>query len=235
VADLQQMPKIVIAPHDLRPFGRAWRANNKALSRTPPHSSMQLGEVFDLAIGKALAKMLGGIPVVTPISTALLPGKKDCVEVGHCRIIGGIRPQNFDVGYRPDGVRFAFDTKTLNDSKSVTKNYQNMINDLGTESSTVHTRFPYAVVAFLVAIPEPCLVSPQREKLAATLERLTGRQSPVELSHKAEAIALVLWNPATGKVDSRWPKQGSPLRIEEFSRQVEAAYRSRYTGLPPHD
>jgi len=51
------------------------------------------------------------------------------------------------VGYRPDGLRFAFDSKTLNDKKSIGKNWQNMINDLATEATTVHSRFPYASLA----------------------------------------------------------------------------------------
>ena len=52
------------------------------------------------------------------------------VEVGPVRVIGGVRPQNFDVGYRPDAIRFAFDSKSLNDRESIGKNWQNMINDL---------------------------------------------------------------------------------------------------------
>ena len=72
-------------------------------------------------------------------------------------IVGGIRKQNYDVAYRPDGVRFAFDSKTLNVADSMGKNWQNMVNDLATEASTVHTRFPMAVVAFLVLIPVPAL------------------------------------------------------------------------------
>lgn len=66
------------------------------------------------------------------------------MEVGPTRVIGGIRPQNFDVAYRPDGVRFAYDSKTLNSRNSLGKNYQNMLNDLGTEAATVHIRFPSA-------------------------------------------------------------------------------------------
>ena len=42
----------------------------------------------------------------------LLPTKSNCVEVGPTRVIGGIRPQNYDVAYRPDGPRFVFDSKT---------------------------------------------------------------------------------------------------------------------------
>lgn len=228
------MPSVLVPKSDLREFGKAWTSNGARLSRTPPYSSIQLGQLFDRVVAAALSEMLGGVDVLEPSSEALLPSASDAVEVGHCRIVGGVRPQNFDVAYRPDGVRFAYDSKTLNDSKSVGKNYQNMINDLGTEAMTVHTRFPYAVVAFLVAIPVPCLVSPQREALTGTLERLARRSSPLDSAHKAEAISLVLWDPATGTIDVTWPPQGSPLRIEQFSQQVEASYVERYKGLPPH-
>lgn len=241
MASLGTMPPIAIPPDELLPFGHEWSAEipskkkkAQSISRTPPYSSSDLTSVFDQKVGQALAVMLGGVPIIKPKSTALQPSSEDCVEVGECRVIGGIRPQNFDALYRPDGVRFAFDSKTLNDLDSVRKNYQNMINDLGTEATTVHIRFPYAVVTFLIAVPTPCLVSPQREALVGTLERLTSRDSPLDSPHKAEAIALVVWDPITGQIDPDWPQQGSPLRIEQFSRQVEREYVSRYKGLPPH-
>jgi len=50
----------------------------------------------------------------------------------------------------------------------------------------------------------------------------------------AEAISLVLWHPSSGTIDTDIPASSSPLRIEKFSEQVEAAYVSRYKGLPPH-
>ncbi|MCK9405291.1 MAG: hypothetical protein M0Q47_02605 [Methanothrix sp.] len=237
MAELDHMPPIIIPPSELLPFGQAWAVNN-SLPRTPPFSSLQLTHIFDHKVGSALAKLLGDIPVIeltqNNANPILIPSNANCVEVGPCRVVGGVRPQNFDVGYRPDGIRIAFDSKTLNDTKSVQKNYQNMINDLGTESSTVHTRFPYAVVAFMVVIPNPCLLDGQRRALTSTLKRLTGRNSPVDVHHKAEAISLVLWNPNNGEIDKEWPEANSPLRIEQFSQQVEESYVSRYAGMPPH-
>jgi hypothetical protein len=184
--------------------------------------------------------MLGGLPIVTPSANSLTPSPppagsrhSDVVEVGPVRIIGGVRPQNFDVGYRPDGVRFAFDSKTLNDRDSIRKNWQNMINDLATEATTVHSRFPHAVVGFLVALPEPVVEPAQRSAIVETLERLARRTSVEGPDYMAEAIALVLWNP-DGSIDPNIPAPNSPLRYERFSEQVEAAYVSRYKGLPPH-
>ncbi|HVG33137.1 MAG TPA: hypothetical protein VM911_08655 [Pyrinomonadaceae bacterium] len=228
------MSSIRVEQTELARFGEAWRNNGGRLSRTPPQSSSQLGNLFDAAVGVALATMLGGIPIVRPTSTALTASVADCVEVGPVRIIGGVRPQNFDVGYRPDGVRFAFDSKTLNDADSLRKNWQNMINDLATEATTVHSRFPHAVVAFMVIIPTPCLVEPQRAAMIETLERLARRIDVEQPAYMAEAISLVLWNPDEGSIDVNIPQPTSPLRLEHFSTYVEAAYVNRYKGLPPH-
>jgi hypothetical protein len=234
MTQLTAMPRIAIDRAELKAFGEVWTANGGALGRTPPHSSLDLGRLFDRRVADALAVMLGGIPVITPHDDDLVPQESNCVECGNIRVIGGVRPQNFDVGYRPDGVRFAFDSKTLNDAKSVGKNWQNMINDLATEATTVHTRFPYAVVAFMVVIPVPCLTGSARAGMIGTLERLGRRAGVEDLYHMAEAISLVLWNPATGEFDTDTPDMTSPLRIEKFSEQVELAYISRYKGLPPH-
>ncbi len=162
-----------------------------------------------------------------------MPAQPNCVEHGHINIIGGIRPQNFEVGYRPDGVRFAFDSKTLNTLKSIAKNYRNMINDLGTEAATVHTRFPSAVVAFLVAVPEQCMGT-HRDNLTAALLRLSGRTTSTGDVHKAEAIALLAWDPTDGSVSKAWPPKDHPLRIERFSEQVQLHYVENFAGMPPH-
>jgi hypothetical protein len=129
---------------------------------------------------------------------------------------------------------FAFDSKTLNDSKSVGKNYQNMINDLATEATTVHTRFPYAIVAFIVAIPAPCLVQPQRDAPIGTLDRLAQRIHVTDHSHFAEAIALVVWDPAYSQIRPAIPPANSRLRLERISTHIQKAYFERYRGLPPH-
>lgn len=232
---LVPMPPITILPQDLRAFGQQWEQNGSRLLRTPPYSSTQLGNLADAAVGNALATMLGNLPAIAPLNgNSLIPPQADCVEVGDIRIIGGVRPQNFDVGYRPDGVRFAFDSKTLNDLKSVAKNYQNMINDLATEATTVHTRFPYAVVAFMVLIPAPCLIEPHRSALIGRLEGLSRRIDVGDPPHAAESIALVVWDPGTGQVDDMTPPPGSLTRIETFSAKIQQAYFLRYQGLQPH-
>lgn len=231
MALLERMPVIHLPQSELQEWGRRWLVN-RAFSKK---QGIDFSAVFDKQVADALAKMLGGIEVVEPSANDLLPGKNDVVELGPVRVVGGIRPQNFDVGYRPDGTRFVSDSKTLNDTKSVGKNFQNMVNDLGTEATTVHIRFPYAVVGFIVAIPAECFTGATRSRFTGILDRLVGRRSPIDVPHKAEAVSLVLWDPATATINSEWPEAGSPLRIERFSEHVEAAYRERYYGMPPHN
>ncbi|MBI2924736.1 MAG: hypothetical protein HYY24_03420 [Verrucomicrobia bacterium] len=225
------MPPIVLPAARLVALGKHWNAADAELPKT--HGEL-VGKLCDETVGSALAQMLGGIPIKKPKMNSLLPPEPDCVEVGPTRVIGGIRPQNFDVAYRPDGIRFAYDSKTLNGRESVGKNYQNMVNDLGAEATTVHARFASAIVAFIIAVPEPCLGSHGRNLIAA-LTRLCGRNTTSGDLYKAEAIGLVVWHPDTGGIDAKWPPADSLLRIEKFSQQVESCYSYRFAGQPPHN
>jgi len=232
MAQLQNMPQVVLDPIKLVAYCKTWNATKAEL---PKASGEKVGKLCDESVSSALAHMLGGLKICPPkSSTALLPPYPECVEVGPTRVIGGIRPQNFDVVYRPDGIRFAYDSKTLNTKMSVGKNYQNMINDLGTEAATVHTRFPTAVVAFLFAVPLPCLGN-HRPGLLGALSRLGGRLTTNADLHKAEAIAIAAYDPMTGKLDPTWPPPTmAKLRLDNFHLQVQACYLERFAGLPPH-
>jgi hypothetical protein len=225
------MPPLLLPISEMHAFGQHW-LDGEAFTKK---QGMDFGTLFDRAVGEALAAMLGGIPILTPTSKQLQPSEADCVEVGPVRIVGGVRPQNFDVGYRPDGVRIAYDSKTLNDNDSVGKNWQNMINDLATEATTVHSRFPSAVVAFIVAVPTPCLSpGPRTNAIVGTLTRLGGRKLVDEQAHRAEAMSLMSWDPATGEIDPDLPDANSPLRYERFSDDLGDSYYERFQGLPPH-
>ena len=239
----QKMPAIDIDRNKLLKWGSIWLGTKSSTTKTKKTNcfdkkqGMDFGkEVLDPTVAQSFAEMLGNIPVLNPISNkALLPPEPDCVELGDTRVIGGIRPQNFDLAYRPDGLRIAYDSKTLNDFDSVKKNWQNMINDLATEATTVHTRFPYAIVAFIVAIPKPALSTSQEFDIVRTLERLGARKNVLNQSHLAEAISLLIWDPTTGTIDTSVPSSSSHLRIEKFSEILYSIYLVRYKGLPPHD
>lgn len=227
------MPPISLPQPTFLQFGQDWGTGGSKFTKK---QAMDFGKLLDTAVGDSLAVMLGNIPITVPNQNQLQPSQADTVEVGPVRIVGGVRPQNFDVGYRPDGVRIAFDSKTLNDDKSVGKNWQNMINDLATEATTVHSRFPTAVVGFIICIPLPCLATnlSRSSAMIGTLTRLGGRVLVDEPLHRAEALSLVLWDPMTGHIDPSLPGPGSPLRIERFHEQMYEAYHDRYQGLPPH-
>lgn len=243
--ELRQMPELQIPADRLAEWGRVWSgtvgspradgtSTSKDTDRFDKRQGMDFGRLFDQAFGDALADMLGGIPVVKPNANALTPPQADCVEVGTTRVIGGIRPQNYDAAYRPDGPRVVFDSKTLNDVSSIRKNWQNMINDLASEAATVHTRFPFCVVAFIVVLPSAALRPTQHRAISSTLERLGSRKDELDQHHLAEAISLVLWNPMTGALEPPSPDPGSLIRLENFPGRVEAAYADRYQHLPPH-
>ena len=243
--ELQEMPQISIPQATLAQWGAFWlgasgsaKADGNPQQKRPnsfdKKQGMEFGRVFDEAFGAALAKMLGDVSVVRPNANALTPTESDCVEVGTARVIGGIRPQNYDVAYRPDGPRVVFDSKTLNDESSIRKNWQNMINDLASEAATVHIRFPFCIVAFIVVMPAPAVRSPQLRGIVNTLERLGSRKDELDQHHLAEAISLVLWNPSDGEIAAGTPPQGSPLHLHEMSKRIEAAYMDRYQHLPPH-
>lgn len=237
-----RMPPVALDSAKLSEWGAIWLGSagsdggTKSPNRFDRKQSMDFGKnVLDPYVARSLADMLGDISVRPPLnSSALLPPTPNCIEIGDTRIIGGIRPQNFDIAYRPDGLRIAYDSKTLNDYESTKKNWQNMINDLATESSTVHTRFPYAIVIFLIAIPRPALASSQEFDLIRTLERLGTRKNVINQNHLAEAISFVVWDPSTGRVDNAVPTPDSILRIEKLSEIVYPLYVERYKGLPPH-
>jgi len=236
------MPDIQIDRTELALWGQRWldttnseTGNTKKAEAFDRQQSVNFAAFIDRGFANSLAEMLGGIPVSTASGNSLLPPSDDCVEVGPVRIIGGIRPQNFDAAYRPDGPRVVFDSKSLNDRDSIRKNWQNMVNDLASEAATVHTRFPYAIVAFLVILPRPALPPKQESDLIRTLERLGARNGVLDQTHLAEAISLLVWEPSTGEIIPDTPSPASSLRIEKIASALYPHYVARYKGLPPHD
>jgi hypothetical protein len=243
---LKPMPPLQVNNADLKSWGDIWRGTadsptnagtrkTKGADRFGKKQGMDFGLVFDTAFANASAAMLGDIPVMTPGNNSLLPPHPNCMELGKTRIVGGIRPQNYDAAYRPDGPRIVYDSKTLNDRKSIGKNWQNMVNDLATEASTVHTRFPYCIVAFIVVLPRPALQVAQERALIRTLERLGSRGDELDQNHLAEAIAMCVWDPDTGTIDPNVPPPDSILRIEALPGRIHPAYLYRYKNLPPHE
>lgn len=236
-----RMPELNINNELLADWGRRWFLDvnemtnkRKKVNAFDKKQSVNFASFLDMAFAESIASMLGGIPVEKAGYNSLIPPINDCVETTNVRIIGGVRPQNYDVVYRPDGPRIVFDSKTLNDTDSIRKNWQNMINDLATEATTVHTRFPYALAVFMVVIPMPALLIKQRTDIIRTLERLATRKDVLDQNHLAEAISLIVWNPENGSIHNEIPNNQSLLRVENLPGIIYPQYVERYKGLPPH-
>ncbi len=243
---IKPMPAIQIDAPSLKSWGQKWLGTKgslnaaeqprpKAANSFDRKQAMDVGLVFDRAFANALAEMLGGISVREPEHDSLLPPHPNCVELGKTRVVGGIRPQNYDAAYRPDGPRVVYDSKTLNERKSIGKNWQNMVNDLATEATTVHTRFPFCIVCFFVIVPRPALQVNQERALIRTLERLGSRGDELDQNHLAEAISLIIWEPQDGSIHSGTPQPGSNLRLDTMHERIYPAYLDRYKNLPPHE
>lgn len=245
MAPLATMPKIDLSAI-LPPFGAQWIAGGGKLPKKTKRgydSSVALGLAIDGVFAAALAAFLGGIRVERASASkapgvALHPRAPDCVEIGDVTVAGGARTQRFDVVYRPDGPRIAHDSKTLNGESSWGKNFNNMVNDLVAEATTVHHRYPDSVVAFFVLAPEPVLAKGNRlEEASRTLARITGRvDAQVENLHLAEALALAVWDPTTGRVSGSQPDPAAfpMLRVENFASSIESRYKARFRFVPPH-
>lgn len=251
MAKLKRMPPLIFDTSKMKKWGAIWLGTEGSPDKKTgvPTTKKEMcfdkkqqmdftKEIVDRTVADCLARMLGGIPVRTPekIKSLLPPADcPDCVEVGDTTVVGGIRTQRFDIAYRPDGIRIAYDSKTLNDKLSTGKNWNNMINDLASEATTVHTRFPYALSLFIVFLPKPVLSERRATTLIRTLERMNLRSSEIGENNKAESIALVVWDPETGEIDDNLPKRDSSLRYEQFLSRVEEIYSARYDCMPPHE
>lgn len=245
VAKLRSMPPINLGKV-LPPYGKEWLKGGGKLpgkKATGYNSAAALGNEIDQVFAHALARFLGDVdihqaPRGRGSGVALHPPAPDCVEFGDVTIAGGARTQRFDVAYRPDGARIAFDNKTLNGEDSMGKNWNNMVNDLVAEATTVHHRFPDSVVAFFILVPEPVLAKGNRlEESSRSIARIGGRvQAQVENLHLAEAICLAAWDPATGIISKTKPDPATfaMIRIENFASTLEERYRERFKFAPPH-
>ena len=66
------------------------------------------------------------------------------------------------------------------------------------------------------------------ERAIARLIRAGGRHSEAEAHHLLEGIAVVVYNPDTGEIESELPKPGSGLRWSEFVDALVSSYSARF-------
>lgn len=60
------------------------------------------------------------------------------------------------------------------------------------------------------------------------LVRTGGRRTEADAPHLIEGIAVVVYDPQTGKIDPDLPSKTSGLRWEDFIQTIAAAYEARF-------
>jgi hypothetical protein len=66
------------------------------------------------------------------------------------------------------------------------------------------------------------------ERAVARLIRAGGRKTEADAAHLLEGIAVVAYDPATGRIDENLPARGSGLRWDEFTDNLAEAYEARF-------
>jgi len=66
------------------------------------------------------------------------------------------------------------------------------------------------------------------ERAIARLIRAGGRRTEADAPHLLEAIAVVVYDPQTGKIDAELPPKASGLRWNDFISAIASAYEARF-------
>ena len=180
------------------------------------------------ALGRALLfELQGAIPVLN-------------AHAGERTVAGALRTVKADVSelHELDGLRLAVEIKPIN--LAVGRAIWNRFGDIRTFAVNLHLKFPFAVVGGILTIP-----TKERHKdgkftstahlIHRAINRLIragGRRNEGEASHLLEAVAVVAYDPETGKIDADIPRPGCGLRWEEFVSLLAQAYDSRFGEGP---
>ncbi len=151
------------------------------------------------------------------------------------RMSGGLGAKNVDVTWSTEesGLLFSISVKTINFADQKTGNYQkNLTNrrgDMLFESTTLHRRFPYAVLAGFVFLDRRAAedqTAKRKSTFANTHTRLrmfTGRDDPAGRPEQYERIYVVLVeaNPAAPWFEAyRVGDPKTPVSFEEVFREL---------------
>ena len=116
----------------------------------------------------------------------------------------------------------------------------NRFGDIRTFAVNLHLKFPFAVIGGVLAIPTWEVAKTKKkgttrkstihliERAVRRLVRAGGRKTEGDAAHLLEGIAVVVYDPDTGKLHPTLPAPGSGLRWDEFIETLAAAYESRF-------
>ncbi len=147
---------------------------------------------------------------------------------GEIEVTGGIKTQQLDIvlASPQDGLALGVDVKGLNTRENAGKNLMNRLGDFVSIAVNFHLRFPYAAIGGVLAVP--CDTSEtQLRKGIRIAEGLSGRMAPSEGPERLEAFALLVFDCETLDLSPDWPPTTSPVRYENFVKNLAAAYERR--------
>jgi hypothetical protein len=178
---------------------------------------------LSLALGKALlAALQERLPAIMG-------------EAGERHVAGGLRVVKADVSefHDLDGLRLAIEIKPVN--LAVGRAIWNRFGDIRTFAVNLHLKFPFAVVGGVLVIPTYEDKDGDRKptthlirRAIGRLVRAGGRRTEGDAPHLLEGIAVVVYDPATGKLSPDLPPKESKLRWDDFIAQLATVYDSRF-------
>ena len=160
---------------------------------------------------------------------------------GEIRVSGALRTSQFDVVEMTqlDGLKLAIELKPIN--LAVGRALWNRFGDLRVGAVSTHLKYPYAVCGGVLTIPTwESSPSGRRstvhliERVIEALRRAGGRVREDDAPHRHEAVAVVVFDPTTGRMSPDLPAVGSGLRWEEAVVTLARVYDERFPpDLPP--
>jgi hypothetical protein len=154
---------------------------------------------------------------------------------GEQMVSGALRAAKADVSemHRLDGLRLAVELKPVN--LAVGRAIWNRFGDIRTFAVNLHLKFPFAVVGGVLVVPTSEETASGRKstrhlisRAVNRLVRAGGRRTEGDAPHLLEGIAVVVYDPQTGRLDSELPSKGTSLRWPEFVDALANAYNTRF-------
>jgi hypothetical protein len=207
VADLRKrLPHLSGVVVGERKVAGALRTTNADVSENHPLDGLRLAvelKPVNLAVGRAIWNRFGDLRTFAVNLHLKFP----------FAVVGGVLviPTYEEVGTREAATADVMEERVAEDSMDAPTD------DVSTES-------------------EPGLAVSRkstRHLISRAIQRLVragGRRSEADGAHLLEGIAVVAYDPGTGKIDLELPPPGSGLRWDEFVEALSMAYEARFEG-----
>ncbi len=163
-------------------------------------------------------------------------------HAGEKRVSGALRVGQADLSemHELDGLRMAVELKPVH--LAVGRAIWNRFGDIRTFAVNLHLKFPFAVIGGVLTIPtfEEARKSEEVvrkstvgliERAVDRLSRAGGRRTEGDAPHLLEGVAVVVFDPDTGRVSPDLPPPGSGLRWEEFVGAMARSYQARFDEI----